>query len=60
MKQEYRVFEFKATALATITGYVWARDSEEAKELIECQKWDELEDYQIDEVEEVEELREEE
>lgn len=45
--EENKVFEFKLTVSSIVSGYVSARDAEEAKEKIGEGEWDEIynEDY---------------
>ena len=56
---ETKCFVFKATAIATIEGYVWASSYDEATELINKRNYDELENIKIEEIDDIQELGEE-
>ena len=53
-----KAYIFKIGVSAELTGYVYATSEEEAKELIEQKKWEEIEETKIEEVEEIKDIEE--
>lgn len=58
-ESELKCFNFKATIYSNVSGYVWAKNEEEAEDLIYKMQWEEIENGKIEEVYNVEELEEE-
>lgn len=51
---KYKCFEFTAKAASTVKGYVWAKDEYEAAMLIKEREYEEITDFNIEEIIEVE------
>ena len=54
-----KCYLFKANVIGTIEGYVWAESYEEAIELIRNKEYDEIERFDIEEVDDIEDIKEE-
>lgn len=59
MTNNEKCYTFEAYVISKVKGYVWAKDSVEANELINQQQWTEIEEGKIVEVDEVLEITEE-
>ena len=57
-ESKYKCYKFKGVATCIIEGYVWAKDAHEAEELGLNREYEEIDDYEIDEIHELEELKE--
>ena len=54
-----KCFIFKAKVIATIEGYVFAKTAEEADKYIKEKEFDEMEKFEIEEIDYILELKEE-
>ena len=45
-----KCFVFEGTSHATVRGYVWARDAGEAREKIERGEYDDIDDYDFEDI----------
>lgn len=52
-------YVFKAKAVVTVEGYVWATSYDEARDKINSKDYDDLEHIEIEEIEDIEEIGEE-
>lgn len=59
LESEYKCFKFTALVEGKICGYVWAKNEEEALDLIKNKAWDDLDDEEFTNVEEILDLQEE-
>lgn len=51
-----KCYKFKATAYVTIEGYVWAKSRDEARDLINDLEYEEIEKYNVDEINDINEI----
>ena len=54
-----KCYLFKANVIGTIEGYVWAESYEEATELIRNKEYDEIERFDVEEIDYIEDIKEE-
>lgn len=57
-ESETKCFVFTAKAICNVSGYVWAKNEEEALDLIEHNNYDDIDDTELIKIKYVEEIEE--